>query len=309
MALYAPAREAVVELAPQEPQPVRVLFVGDLMLDRNVARAAEEGGVAALFSSSTLALFADADFRVANLEGTITENPSIARRDNKILRFTFEPWVAESVLRLLDLDAVSLANNHALDFGEFGYDETVERIQALGIGAFGQPFNDAGKLSASTTIMDKNFCFIGYHSLFDADTASALAEIARLRPQCWRLVVLPHWGEEYKTVANAAQEEAAHAFLDAGADLVIGAHPHVVQNVETHKGKAIFYSLGNFMFDQNFSWETMHSLAVRADFYEDKTVFFLTPMTTAEQRSSVAEGGDRERILRATGMVAEFRLP
>ncbi len=290
-------------------EPVRVLFVGDLMLDRNVARSAEEEGVAALFATSTLELFKDADLRVANLEGTITNNPSIARRDNSILRFTFDPTIASEVLRLLGLEVVSLANNHALDFGEFGYDDTLAELEKLGIHAFGQPFNDKGRLSTTVMVKDKQLCFIGYHSLFASDYSAVVAEIARLRPDCWRLVVVPHWGEEYVAVSNTAQQEAGHAFIDAGADLVIGAHPHVVQNVETYQGKGIFYSLGNFMFDQNFSWGTTHSLAVRADFYEDKIAFTLVPLTIAEQYSSVASGADRERILGATGQVAEFQLP
>ena len=278
---------------------VRVLFVGDIMLDRNVARTAESEGAGALFSTSTRALFADADVRVANLEGTVTGNPSIARQNNKILRFTFNPALAKEVLQGLHIDAVSLANNHALDFGEFGYDETRDRVEnTIGTKVFGHPLNDKGTLSTAVVSKGKTLCFVGYHALFDADIAPVVSDIQALHPECWRVIVFAHWGEEYKTRSNAAQREAARAFIDAGADLVIGAHPHVVQEHEVYKNKAIFYSLGNCMFDQNFSWGTTHSLEVRADFYTEKTDFTLTPLTVIEQHSAVADG-----------QVAEFTLP
>ena len=278
--------------------PVRVLFVGDIMLDRNVARTAESEGAQALFATSTRALFADADLRVANLEGTITTSSSIARRNHLLLRFTFNPTIAREALGFLHLDAVSLANNHALDFGEFGYDETRKNLDTIGVQPFGQPFNDKGRLSTRLEVRGKTVCLVGYHALFAATTTPVVDEIERLRPGCWRVIVLAHWGEEYKTHSNAAQEAAAHAFIDVGADLVVGAHPHVVQNVEVYKDKAIFYSLGNFMFDQNFSWGTTHGLALRADFYEDKTSFILTPITIAEQHASVG-----------TSTLAGFILP
>jgi len=286
---YAPPRPPEV--------PVRVLFVGDIMLDRNVARTAEAFGVRYLFAS-TSQLFADADLRVANLEGTITASSSIARRNHLLLRFTFNPTITREALGFLHLDAVSLANNHALDFGEFGYDETRDNLGAVGVQAFGQPFNDAGKLSTTLQSQGKTLCFVGYMQLFAPAISTVVDEIQVLKHDCWRTVVFAHWGEEYKIHSNTMQEAAAHAFIDAGADLVVGAHPHVVQNFEIYKNKAIFYSLGNFMFDQNFSWGTTHGLALRADFYEDKTGFVLTPITVAEQHASVG-----------TSTLAGFTLP
>ena len=312
IAVYTPAtRLSLLDIPPAPERPacpvataeqcgtgVRVLFVGDLMLDRNVGKSAEAEGVEALFSTSTRELFADADVRVANLEGTITTNPSIARVNNKILHFTFNPTTAEQVLGLLQLTAVSLANNHSLDFGTDGYNETQNSLDSTEVAFFGHPYNLPGKVSTVVESNGKLFCFVGYHALFVSTTTPIVDEVKTLRPDCWRVIVFALWGEEYETDSNAAQHAAAHAFIDAGADLVVGAHPHVVQDYEVYKGKAVFYSLGNFMFDQNFSWNTMHGLAVRADFYEDKTDFTLTPMDIIEQHSSVA-----------TSTVAEFSLP
>ena len=299
IAIFIPvARESSLPFVTPPESPIRVLFVGDMMLDRNVARTAEAEGAEALFATSTRALFADADLRVGNLEGTVTGNPSIARRNNKILRFTFSPALTKAVLQGLNINAVSLANNHALDFGPEGYAQTRAALDKDGVAAFGHPYNNLAYLSTKVEQNGKTLCLVGYNALFVASTAPAVDEIGRLRPECWRVVVLAHWGEEYQPLANAAQKTAAHAFVDAGADLVVGAHPHVVQNVEVYKDKAIFYSLGNFMFDQNFSWETTHGLALRADFYEDKTGFVLTPISITEQHASVG-----------TSTLAGFTLP
>lgn len=150
---------------------------------------------------------------------------------------------------------------------------------------------------------------MGYHSLYDAGTMEVVTEITALRPACYRVVVFAHWGDEYTPVANAQQIAAAHSFVDAGADLVIGAHPHVVQNVEVYKGKAIFYSLGNFMFDQDFSWATTHGLAVRVSFGEETMGFKMTPITIKGQEATIANEPDAARVLEATGRLAEWSLP
>ncbi len=289
----------------EEPNP-SILFVGDIMLDRNVARHAM-ASTTALFAG-VVDLFATADARVANLEGAITLNPSIAQRDNTILHFTFDPVLAKEALVPLNLSAVSLANNHAYDFGRAGYVATQGYLEAWGIKPFGHPYN-VNSLSTTVAVHGKQLCLVGYHSLYGGSTAEVVGEITRLRPLCYKVIVVPHWGDEYEPVANDAQVAAAHEFVDAGADLVVGAHPHVVQNVEVYQGRAIFYSLGNFMFDQDFSWATTHGLAVKVTFGTGSTAFTLTPITIKGQEATVANEADSVRVLGATGRLAEFTLP
>jgi poly-gamma-glutamate synthesis protein (capsule biosynthesis protein) len=113
---------------------------------------------------------------------------------------------------------------------------------------------------------------------------------------------MAHWGVEYEHTPTTQQQREAHAFIDAGADLVVGAHPHVVQSTEVYKDKAIFYSLGNFMFDQNFSWAVQHGLAIAVDFYKAKTEVTLTPVSIVEQHVVPAEGTDRAEVLRLAGL-------
>ncbi len=297
-ALFVPVSRTIsLPFVALSEEPVRVLFVGDIMLDRNVAATAESQGVPYLFAD-ILELIARADVRVANLEGTVTAHPSIARENNKVFHFTFNPTVAQEALQILHLTAASLANNHSYDFGAEGYASTRGYLSGWGVLPFGHPYNASSSLSAKLTVRGKIICLAGYHALFVSATASLVNEIKTLRSDCWRIIVFAHWGEEYKTAADAQQKAAARAFVDAGADLVVGAHPHVVQQVEVYKGRAIFYSLGNFMFDQNFSWGVTHGLAVRVDFYEDKTNFTVTPLSIVQQHSSIA-----------TSTVAEFSLP
>ncbi len=286
---------AAAPIAAQDP--VRVLFVGDIMLDREVARTVLSEGPEVLFAGIS-ALLADADLRIVKLEVTITGTSSMAQKDNSILRFTFDPAQTSAVLDPLRFSALSLANNHSLDFGQSGYAETRDRLKKSGVAAFGHPYNAPGKISTTLLVKNKTICLAGYHSLYGATAAAVTSEINRLRRDCWRVIVFAHWGEEYQTRSNAAQQAAARAFVDAGADLVVGAHPHVAQEHEVYKGKAIFYSLGNFMFDQNFSWATTHGLAVRADFYDTQTRFTLIPIDIVGQHTSIG-----------TSTVAQLSLP
>lgn len=306
--LWQTAAAPFARILEPEPEPdPTILFVGDVMLDRSVARHARAQGTTTLFAG-VADFLSQADARVGNLEGSITHNPSIAEVDNTILHFTFNPGLAESVLKPLNFTALSLANNHSYDFGRSGFDATQEYLEVWGIKPFGNPYN-ARDLSTTIEVRGRQFCLVGYHSLYDPGTTEVVAEIQTIQPGCYRTIVFAHWGDEYEPVANAAQVAAAHAFVDAGADLVIGAHPHVVQNVEEYKGKAVFYSLGNFMFDQNFSWATTHGLAVKASFGGEETAFALTPITIKNQQASLSNEADSARVLGIAGRLAEFTLP
>ncbi len=314
--VFAPSTPARAPFwQPEEPPlVVRVMFGGDIMLDRNVARTAASEGPLTLFEGIATE-FIDSDIRVANLEGTITANQSLAMQDNSILRFTFNQDIARQALEPLRLSVVSLANNHALDFGASGYNDTRAELDGLGIKYFGHPLNIAENISTAVQYKNKTFCFVGYHSLYDPATVAVVAEIQALRSSCWRIIAVAHWGVEYEYAADNAQRDAAHEFIDAGADLVVGAHPHMVQNAEIYKGKAIFYSLGNFMFDQNFSWGTTHGMLLRADFSEAGTHFTLIPTVIQGQKAGLATEADRQKVLDLAGVsvdgarVAEFSLP
>ncbi|MHB1330516.1 MAG: CapA family protein [Minisyncoccota bacterium] len=258
---------------PSESQEiVEILFVGDIMLDRTVRTAIERDGFDYLFADIKN-IFEGVDLAVGNLEGTITENASVSQSDHDILRFTFATSTAFS-LKELGFTHVSLANNHALDFGEFGLEDTEHYLSLAGVDFFGSPHND-GKLMSSASVKGREICLLGYHQLFNSSISPVISEINSSVGVCDYIVVFAHWGDEYNTDPNESQVKIGHAFVDAGTDLVIGSHPHVVQPIEIYKGRAIFYSLGNFMFDQDFSLATRQGLVVRLELGETTQKFHL----------------------------------
>lgn len=272
------------------------------MLDRAVAQYARAQGDQKLFAG-VKELFAGTDILVGNLEGSITTYPSVSEENPKILRFTFNPRFA-ALLHEVGFDAVSLANNHALDFGVDGYEQTKDFLQEVQISPFGYPFNTKD-LSTELQVGNKILCLIGYHSLFDPASTWVEAEIKKVRPTCSYVVVMAHWGEEYQHEPTSHQKHMAHTFIDLGVDVVIGAHPHVVQPVEIYNNRAIFYSLGNFLFDQSFQPEVRRGVAVRVTFGSSTTAFTLTPVNTFKEvtlanASTTAAVLDELRVERLT---------
>lgn len=276
---------------PPLEEPLSVLFVGDIMLDRAVALRAEAAGDKVLFAG-VRDIFAAHDLVVANLEGAITNEPSVSRANPNVLRFTFDPRMAP-LLADVGVSAVSLANNHTLDFGEFGFDDTQFYLQEAGIAAFGSPHNDRA-LATATTVRGKTVCFVGYHELFVSTPTPVVEKLQAIEPECSYSIVFAHWGVEYEHEPSTSQRELAHLFVDSGADLVIGAHPHIVQPVEVYKNVAIFYSLGNFIFDQDWMPEVRRGTMVSVEFTDNKTRFTVLPTNTyleaslADEAASVA---------------------
>lgn len=291
---------------------IRLLFTGDMMFDRGVARHAAQYGPESLMKG-VWDLFHPKgpgfDGIIGNLEGTITTEPSIAQKNNKILHFTFDPKFAQ-VVKDAGYTAVSLANNHAMDFYKAGFRSTQKFLDEVGVLRFGSPYNDVDQ-TVSFMAKGKRVCLVGYHDLYEHDESPIVTEIIRVRPDCSLVIVMPHWGNEYELQESERQRKVAHAFIDAGADMIIGAHPHVVQPVEIYRGKAIFYSLGNFVFDQGLSFWTEHGLAVQVIVHQDgRQDFTLIPTVLNKTRVSVATTTEEiTKVLQVTGITSgEFSL-
>jgi poly-gamma-glutamate synthesis protein (capsule biosynthesis protein) len=174
-----------------------------------------------------------------------------------------KPEVAEA-LRKANINIVNLANNHIFDYGKIAFEDTLKNLEKNNIKYFGNSYEPL--------IIEKEGIKIGFLGFSDflkhlevreekigiAVVNNNLGEIIKkAKEKVDILIVSFHWGEEYKKIANERQRKLAKIAIDSGADLVIGHHPHVIQNIEKYKNKFIFYSLGNFIFDQNFSKETM----------------------------------------------------
>jgi poly-gamma-glutamate synthesis protein (capsule biosynthesis protein) len=227
------------------------------MLDRNVRREGDRSGYDSLFSS-VASLFSRADISVANLEGTITGNPSKTLlpngRTTKSFIFSFATSTAAALARS-GISLVSLANNHTDAYGMAGLKETKKWLDAVGVRYFGDPWNS----SSTEAVISKNgitVAFVGYHA-FQPGFNRVIAAVRRLSAESDFVVVMPHWGEEYAAKPSALLRERARALAAAGAGAVIGSQPQVIMEREWIGDVPVFYSLGNLLFDQYFSPDVM----------------------------------------------------
>lgn len=255
--------------SPMPEKKAVIIFVGDLMFDRYIRAKAEAFG-----NAHTLGGIADflreADFVVGNLEGPVTgttsrsQGTSVGDKDN--MRFTF-PTDTPELLQGYGFGLVSLGNNHMLDFGREGVEETKRLLALSGIGFVGDPLLEAPDIVVKEA-GGTRLAFLAYNDFFGQspeDARQAIREArAILSPDA--IVVLAHWGEEYAPEPPERVRALGRGFIDAGADLVIGSHPHVVQPFEDYRGGRIYYSLGNFVFDQYWNEEVRCGKAVIAVF-------------------------------------------
>ncbi len=239
-----------------QPQPIRLIFTGDVMLDRHIRTNAELNGYHSLLDDNLRSLLLTANSVVINLEGPITTNKSVSvnsavgSSNNYI--FTFDPQVTE-FLQANNMNLVNLGNNHILNFGEAGLTSTYQYLEDAGIAYFGNtgPAATDSQRVAIIEYEDLTLGFVNYNQFVAAGLESALADLADLKTKVDLVFVYTHWGNEY-VPENEVLINQAHQFVDAGADMVIGSHPHVVTGTEDYQNKRIYYSLGNFIFDQYF---------------------------------------------------------
>lgn len=272
-------------------EPATLLFVGDIMLGRYVETLMARNGEDYPFALADGTL-QGVDTVVANLEGPIVTLHRQTPDDS--LHFSFAPTVA-ALLKRHNIDYATLANNHGFDEGETGFEQTRTYLQNAGIGAFGSG-REVGDVSVlHDVVKGHEVVFVGFHATqasFPKDDAVALLAATRTQYPDAFLAAVVHWGVEYQATANAFQRALGHAFIDAGADAVFGHHPHVVQDVEEYQGKPIYYSLGNFIFDQYFSSDVQHGLAVKVTLDDQEYVFEELPFESANSQPLFTARGE-----------------
>lgn len=249
---------------------VSLLVFGDLLLDRYIKRAIDDNDRD--YPLINLKDFlAGHDLVLANLEGSFTDyDPKTLDPNNT--SFTFSPELV-SLLKDYGFNILNLANNHVRDFGAAGFSQSQAYLDAAGILHFGDYYNEGGALVKE--INGLKIAFVAYNEFGDASVESTVNKIKEIKLDVDRVVVYTHWGIEYQTNFSAMQQEKAHKLVDAGADVVLGSHPHVIQPIEIYNGKPVFYSLGNFLFDQISTNEVTHGLAVNINFKKDQTEYNL----------------------------------
>lgn len=268
-------------------EPATLLAVGDLLLDRYIKREIDRKG--ADYSLANVKSFLSGnDLALANLEGSFTDFKP-RKLDPNNTSFTFDPALA-AMLKASGFNLVNLANNHVQDFGKDGFAQSRTYLEKNGINYFGDFYN--GREALIKEIRGIKIAFVGYNEFGDPAIAGTLEKIKKAKGEADFVVVYAHWGAEYETDFWPGSQERGRQFIDAGADVVLGGHPHVVQPIEIYKNKPIFYSLGNFLFDQIFSDQVRHGLAVKITFNKDRVVYELT---STEMKNFQVSLSDKEK--------------
>ena len=259
------AADAVV----MDPVSLTLSVVGDCTLGTDETfdydtslNAYYENYGSAYFLQNVKSIFSQDDLTIANFEGTLTE--SDAREDKT---FAFKgPASFTSILTDGSVEAVNTANNHSHDYGDQSYEDTMTALDAAGIVHFGYD---------ETAVMDVKGIKVGMVGIYELkdhlEREQQLKDnIAKVKADGAQLiVVIFHWGNETETVPDSNQTTLGRLAIDEGADLVCGHHPHVLQGIETYKGKNIIYSLGNFCFGGNSSPSDMDTMIYQQTFTID----------------------------------------
>lgn len=276
-----PQRVDTTTQQPAEPKPVSLtastLFLGDVYWGRYMNDWSMKSSLKTAYPFSRLNEFdrESYDAWIANLEcPTVAGFSQASIQEDTTLSFNCSPDYLPEVKKWFT--AVSLANNHTDNRGADGFTETKQQLDKNGIQYFGH-YDPAALadvcevIALPVTVTYDNdttkkqaipIALCGYHGVFKIPSADSIAQIkkyAALMP----VIAMPHMGAEYQTAPDALRQTTYRAMIDAGADVVLGNHPHWVQSTESYKGKLIVYSMGNFIFDQQANREVTRSAAIR----------------------------------------------
>jgi len=249
-----------------------IFAVGDIMLDRGVAYVVKKDGKGDYkFPFLKIADYLKkADILFGNLESVISDK---GEKVGSIYSFRAKPEAIDGLV-FAGFDILSCANNHIFDYGRLAMEDSLKRLEDAGIDYVGAGFNEEEVHSGIIKeIKGTKIAFLAYANKGSEywqakENNSGIGwlndkiadDIKKAKEKSDLVIVSMHFGEEYQSAPSEEQEYFAKLAIDSGADLVIGSHPHTVQPVEKYKQGWIAYSLGNFIFDQNFSKETMSGL-------------------------------------------------
>ncbi len=253
---------------------VRLLFMGDTMLARTVGSLITDGKTPYEHVENTLQYY---DLRLANVETTIADPALSHQAIGKLYTFN-APVRSFQTLEQAKIDVAMLANNHSRDYGPLATANMIDNLHKAGVrvAGAGQNVDEAFKpliVDVPTTLHTPSItmrpkvriAIIAVNAIensytnataseagsayFDKTRIASAITSARQTARAEVIIVVPHWGVEYQSQPSDDQVSWGHYFIDSGADMVIGSHPHVVQPTEVYNGKSIVYSMGNFIFD------------------------------------------------------------
>ena len=250
------------EPEPEEPGSVLLAFAGDVMFSDPFLASYDKSGIAAIADSEMLERMQNADLFVINEEFPFSLRGEAM--EDKQFTFRADPKYVE-IFQKMGVDIATVANNHALDFGRDAFLDTLDTLKSAGITCIGGGYHlSEASAPAVQTIKGQTFAIFGatrvspsatwYASdsqagLFQTYDATLLNQkIAEAHTEYDHVIVFVHWGIEKNETPEDYQRSLAKGYIDAGADLVVGCHPHVLQGFEYYNGVPIVYSLGNYLF-------------------------------------------------------------
>ncbi|MCL5410974.1 MAG: CapA family protein [Patescibacteria group bacterium] len=280
---------------PSVEKSTSFVIAGDMMFDRFVNHQFKDIGFDHIFDNLDKSIFKEKDIVFANLEGPVSDKPIPDDYEPRTLVFDM-PTATIPTLKNLGINGVSLANNHTLNAGTEGFNITQNLLKNTNIKYAGyQNAFDEGSILRYETEIPISFITVNYLAYNDNQSIS---EAIRIEKENGRFVIVfPHWGEEYSSTHSARQESAATKWIDAGADLIIGSHPHVIQDVGLYKNKLIIYSLGNFVFDQGFSEETQEGLMISGKITDKTVEVTFLPFKSKQLQPEFMQQAEKDAVL------------
>lgn len=300
--LEEPDTEAVIE-----NDPVTLLFAGDVLLSDYVLNNYNSNGIDGVLSPDLLNELQNADITVINNEFPFSTRGTQA--PDKQFTFRVDPKYV-SVLTDMGVDIATIANNHVLDYGPDALQDTFDTLDEAGIDYMGAG-TDLARASALITKKagGKTFGFLAASRVIPVvswdvqnsspgvfttyDPSRLIAAIEAARESCDYLTVFVHWGIEREEYPQDYQVSMAKQYIDAGADLVIGSHPHVLQGISYYKDKPVFYSLGNFIFNREIPKTAAVKVTIDG---ENEPTIRLIAGTASNARTIACEGTQKSDI-------------
>lgn len=233
-----------------------------------------------------------ADLTLINLESPLIKNCPVT---NMGMIFCGHQRFIDGLL-FGGIDVVNLANNHTLNYGLNGIQQTIDLLNNNNILTCGFPINNLTMKQCNNLTIG----FLGWNLLEKFNEEEILETIKQAKNQVDLLIVSPHWGAEYTPYPAQWQRKLAHQMIDAGADLIAGNHPHWIQPIEVYQNKLIIYAHGNFIFDQEWSLETKTGIVGKHTFYENRLVEsqFFPVFISDYNQPEFLEGSEKQKVLK-----------
>jgi gamma-polyglutamate biosynthesis protein CapA len=278
-----------------------VYFLGDLMLSRDVERTIKRMGYVYPFANIK---FSNDSYVVANFESAIPVTHAMT--PNNTFKFSTDPALL-SILKAAGVTHLSLANNHSFDFGLAGYNNAISKIWDNDMVPFGHP----SKIASTSLVYIDDMAVVAIHTLYGRPGITEVETVVREAKSRAKLVVAYiHWGEEYVKIPPTSIKSYAEDISELGFNLIIGHHPHVVQSIEYIGDTLVFYSLGNFIFDQYFSRDVQEGLAIRLNTTDEGYGIELLPVTSVDTRAQprYMEGESKSDFLNNLADISDTAL-